>query len=286
MRRPLLMALFWLLSAVAFPVFASNPSEEWKGYRIARITSNGKSPQERVQIWSEYLAKYPNGPYRERALEELEAASAEVWGAPVPLRKNYDTPLAVAPQSNCLPDTDLDAALGVESAPAPVPALIPPSDTLRYPTPSTKKPLRAGMLSLGAVVGGSMLAGSLLSSNEDTSQIAGGALLATSLLAGPSVGHLYAGDKQHAKKMIVARAFFAAFGVGALLWADSNTPVCIDFCEPVPGLGGAYALGAIGLSASYGLFFYDLVDSFFVVQRTQGKPVKNRFKYPAVPAKY
>jgi hypothetical protein len=274
-----LLVILSLCFASLGAVQASNPSEEWKAYRIARITSNGKSSQEKVKIWSDYLAKYPNGPYRERALEELDAASRGAWQ---PLPAQTTTP-------DCAPGVpflEIDAVLGVDSSPvatpvvAPVaPALTPP-DRLKVPgSAANKRPAFAGLRSVGLTYAG-LIAGSLILESGDSEEL-GIALMATSAIVGPSMGHLYAGDKTHAKKMITARAVAAgALALGAYQMSNSVSNCDFECNSSNDGLG----LIITGATVGYALIIYDLVDSFFTVQRMQGRPVLSRMRSGYTPA--
>ena len=272
MRRFLLIAILCLGSLTGY---ARNPPEEWKAYRMARVTADGKSSQQRVQIWSDYLAKYPESPYRHRAIEELEEAAGGLW-APQP-----------SPGASCEPDFDLNAALGV-AGPAPLPALRPP-DRLQAPIVSTKRPLGAGLRSLGATYGGALLGMALVNSplgDDDLGVSAGLALWGTAMVVGPSAGHLYAGDKVHAKRLIAARAVAAgAVMLGFSQLSKSGSASCDAFsCESNGAVDSSYGSGvallAVGLSTGTALVFYDLIDSFFVVQRKQGRPIKTRLSRP------
>lgn len=98
----------------------------------------------------------------------------------------------------------------------------------------------------------------------------GVSLLGAGVAVGPSVGHLYAGDTTHARKMMLARAL--AFGAGTLGYVQLG--LCFyGPCNSLIGLGVMTA----GLSTATLLAAYDLVDSLFVVQRTEGRPVRARF---------
>jgi hypothetical protein len=293
MRRFLLIALLCLGS---LSVYARNPPEEWKAYRIARVTANGKSSQEKVKIWSDYLAKYPESPYRDRALEELEEASGSVWQLQ-----------PATPASNCGPDFDMNAALGVaprdsdnfSSTPTSAtpeldalfgenskPALQHP-DRLQVPEAANKRPIGAGLRSLGWTYGGVVLGSMILQGSvnsrvqveSNNSEALGLALIGSAMVLGPSAGHLYAGDKAHAKKMITARAIATGVGLLGLYGGLESQPTCIDFCAQDTSSGdAAVALGVIGLTTAYVLALYDIGDSFFVVQRMQGRPVKARLR--------
>jgi hypothetical protein len=257
MNRFFLVVFLWVAS---LSVQARNPPEEWKAYRIARVSADGKSSQERVQIWSNYLVKYPESPYRHRALEELQEASDGFW-----ISSSTQT-------SKCLSDADLNRALGL--APEPVLPVLLPSERLTIPNVSTKRPIGAGLRSWGATYGGALLGMALVNSKLSDNNLglsAGIALWGTAMVVGPSAGHLYAGDKVHAKKLIAARAVAAgAIILGGYQVSGGEANSVID------SYNSGITLLVVGLSTGTALVFYDLIDSFLVVQRKQGRPVKNR----------
>ena len=95
------------------------------------------------------------------------------------------------------------------------------------------------------------------------------ALLGAGMVVGPSVGHLYAGDTTHARKMMLARALAFGAGYAALTCSFHGG------CEAVSEAVALPVLLLSGITLPI-LFSYDLVDSFFVVQRTEGRPVRAR----------
>src|SRR5688572_2800804 len=91
MRRSLLLlvVLFGALCVTPYEASAKPPAS-WTAYRIARGEAADAPPEEKVRIWSEYLEKFPDSPYREQAIIELEAATEELWssgdGSPGPIQ--------------------------------------------------------------------------------------------------------------------------------------------------------------------------------------------------------
>ena len=160
------------------------------------------------------------------------------------------------------------------SAPVAVPnavslALTPPA-LLQDPSVQKKRPGVAALLPVGTIAGGLVL-GYVVANALPTYNASGYglALWGAALAVGPSVGHLYAGDKQHARRMIAARAVTTAVGAAALSCSFHGGCEAVSEAVALPAL----LLSGVALPI---LFSYDLVDSLFVVQRLQGRPVSGR----------
>jgi hypothetical protein len=271
MRRSLAasLALIGALALVAPSGLAyAQPPKSWTEYRIARSKAEAASPEEQIRIWSDYLARFPDSAYRERVLIEIDAATRALWGEGSPYSRRPSPPAA-----DVTADDEAALALaGGEESPRPeAPPALRPRDPASGRPYSRKRPMTAALLAWGATGGGLMIAQSLAVSGDargDDAAVTAAALIGIgAMVLGPSAGHVYSGEREHARRFTLYRLVtgaatvgFAAAGLSGA--ADEDTSLLLAT------ISGATFMGLVG---------YDLIDSFFTAQRAEGRPAGRRF---------
>lgn len=242
----------------------AQPPKSWTAYRIARTQSEGKPPEVRIRIWSSYLEEYPDSPYRERVLYEIDAATKELWSGESELSAEEDISFL----------EEAAAALDGESVAPPAPsspAKSPekPAELRLQETPSQdvtlpqKRPFTAGFLSLASTFGGVALGRILLeraqSEGDQAGVFFGSLVLGAASIVGPSMGHIYAGEKERARRWSTARLLVGG-ATGAIFLMGLQGSLDEEAAASLATVGGITFAGLVAI---------DLVDSFFVVQRKQ-----------------
>lgn len=218
MKRLLSYGAALLFWLISTTTLALPPEEE--AYQRARAEASECSPAERVEIWSRYLAEHPDSPYRTQARAELEAAAQGLG------------PRADEPLGALLDDT------------------IP-----RHRDIDPKATSRAVLAAFGATLGGTALGLALLETGAPPAL--GASVAVAALTFGPSAGHLYAGDRERARRRSFARVASAAAFTAPLVLVDQGSLSR----EAALAISSAAAVSYVALIGA------DLADSFFVVRR-------------------
>ncbi len=121
---------------------------------------------------------------------------------------------------------------------------------------STRSPAAAVWMSVGSTLVPAALGGGLIAANL----IAGGVILSTGLVFGPSIGQYYSGRVGKGLLFTLGRAAFAGMAWGGLIWVLLN---CYDHegnCHTTP-VGGITLLTISGAGV-LGLAIWDIVNSY------------------------
>jgi hypothetical protein len=164
------------------------------------------------------------------------------------------------------------------------PAAAPPVETAPAASPGA-----AVGLSLGATLAsyGALFLGAQLASSGDSAPSAIGfgvmALGFSGTIVGPSLGHLYAGDKKHALlttglRLATGGLFASSLGVFV---SDANSCV-LDFDEPKAICGPARVLTDASFVALVGLGVYDIIDAARAPKRASKAKERSISLAPAI----